>query len=144
MHWEMNRTTPTQLTTNTLQPLIMFSQRIQHFLWQGNMIASVDADGIVKLWDVRKVTEYATINVGPHSANRCCFDRSALVMAIASNDSRIKWYISRLSLPYERQFINSDFSLTSLISDTRLYTTPSIIRHIYSCATNFFGPGLPL
>jgi WD40 repeat protein len=59
---------------------------------QGNMIASTDADGVVKLWDVRKVAEYATINVGPHSANRCSFDRSGLVMAIASNDSRVKWY----------------------------------------------------
>ncbi len=55
------------------------------------MIASTDADGVVKLWDIRKVVEYATINVGPHSANRCSFDRSGLVMAIASNDSRVKW-----------------------------------------------------
>jgi WD40 repeat protein len=59
--------------------------------WQGFMIASVDADGVVKLWDVRKVAEYATINVGPQSANRCCFDPSGLVIAIASNDQRIKW-----------------------------------------------------
>jgi WD40 repeat protein len=55
------------------------------------MIASVDADGVVKLWDVRKVAEYATINVGPQSANRCCFDPSGLVIAVASNDQRIKW-----------------------------------------------------
>lgn len=55
------------------------------------MIASVDADGVVKLWDVRKVAEYATINVGPQSANCCCFDPSGFIIAIASNDQRIKW-----------------------------------------------------
>lgn len=59
------------------------------------MIASVDADGVVKLWDVRKVAEFATINVGPHSANRCAFDPSGLVLAIASNDSHIKWYAGK-------------------------------------------------
>lgn len=46
---------------------------------------------MVKLWDVRMVTERLTINVGPHSANKCAFDSSGEVLAIASEDGSIKW-----------------------------------------------------
>ena len=58
---------------------------------QGDTIASVDADGVVKLWDVRMVTERLTINVGPHPANKAAFDPSGEVLAIASEDGSIKW-----------------------------------------------------
>lgn len=51
----------------------------------------MDADGVVKLWDVRMVTERLTINVGPHPANKATFDPSGEVLAIASEDGSIKW-----------------------------------------------------
>lgn len=51
----------------------------------------MDVDGIVKLWDVRKVVEFVIINVGLYLVNKCCFDRSGYVIVIVSNDSRIKW-----------------------------------------------------
>mgnify|MGYP002775737816 FL=1 len=54
-------------------------------------MASVDSRGIVKLWDTRKVTEFLTIDTGPNAANKCAFDKSGNVIAIASSDNVIKW-----------------------------------------------------
>lgn len=50
------------------------------------MIVFVDVDGIVKLWDVRKVVEYVIINVGFQLVNWCCFDFSGFIIVIVSND----------------------------------------------------------
>jgi WD40 repeat protein len=56
---------------------------------QGTQIASTDAEGVVKLWDVRMVAEVETLNLGPQPANRVVFDRSGTVLIVASNSSRI-------------------------------------------------------
>merc|ERR1712146_735226 len=59
---------------------------------RGDTIASCDADGIVKLWDVWVVSEYLQIDTGQHPANAACFDRSGKVLAIASGDASIKTF----------------------------------------------------
>ncbi|KAG6551473.1 hypothetical protein Mapa_006896 [Marchantia paleacea] len=58
----------------------------------GNLVASVDADGVLKIWDVRQVMERHMLNVGPHSANKVCFDASGTMIAIASNDGHTKCF----------------------------------------------------
>ena len=49
---------------------------------QGDTIASTDADGVVKLWDVRMVTERVDVNIGPHGANHSTFDISGRASSI--------------------------------------------------------------
>lgn len=53
------------------------------FNLKGDTVASCDADGIVKLWDVRVVSEFLQIDTGRHPANAANFDRSGKVLAIA-------------------------------------------------------------
>ena len=57
---------------------------------QGDTVASCDAYGVVKLWDVRTVTCMSTVDLGPHPANRVAFDPSGTVLATASNDGAVK------------------------------------------------------
>jgi WD40 repeat protein len=62
------------------------------FSQQGDTIASADSDGVVKLWDVRMVTERLGIAVpgrgGP--VNDVKFDRSGKTVLAACDDSTIK------------------------------------------------------
>lgn len=37
---------------------------------RGDMIVSSDADGVVKVWDVRMVAELGTIDAGQHPINK--------------------------------------------------------------------------
>lgn len=53
-------------------------------------VVSCDADGVVKLWDARKVAEIGTIEAGQHPLNSVCLDRSATRLAAASNDGSVK------------------------------------------------------
>lgn len=46
---------------------------------QGTSIASCDADGVVKLWDVRMVAEILTIATSPYPANKASWDASGMV-----------------------------------------------------------------
>ena len=57
---------------------------------QGDTVASCDAYGVVKLWDVRTVACMATVDLGPHPANRLDFDPSGTVLGVASNDGTVK------------------------------------------------------
>lgn len=47
------------------------------------MIASTDADGAVKLWDVRMVAEILTVECSKYPANKAAFDASGAVSAIS-------------------------------------------------------------
>jgi WD40 repeat protein len=49
------------------------------FTHSGSSLVSADADGIVKLWDVRMVAEVLTINCSKYPANKAVFDASSLV-----------------------------------------------------------------
>ncbi|KAH8077205.1 hypothetical protein JL720_10170 [Aureococcus anophagefferens] len=57
---------------------------------RGDVIASCDADGAIKLWDVRTVTEIGTIQVSQHPCNKVGFDRSATRIACASDDGLLR------------------------------------------------------
>lgn len=60
------------------------------FNLRGDTIASSDADGGVRLWDVRMVQERLNIDAGPHAANKVALDRSGTVLAVASDDHSVK------------------------------------------------------
>jgi WD40 repeat protein len=49
------------------------------FNLMGTVLASTDADGMLKLWDTRMVAEILSINTGKHPANKAAFDRSGQV-----------------------------------------------------------------
>ena len=51
-----------------------------------------DADGIVKLWDTRMVAEIATLSTEGVTANKCSFDRSGAILAVACDDKSIKMF----------------------------------------------------
>lgn len=57
------------------------------------MIASTDADGIVKLWDVRMVQEAGSGDAGSFPANGCFFDPSGKYLAVASDDGSVKMLV---------------------------------------------------
>nr|KAJ3421397.1 Sperm-associated antigen 16 protein [Polyrhizophydium stewartii] len=56
----------------------------------GTTFASCDADGVVKFWDTRAVSELASLHFGPHPANKICLDPSGTVLAVASNDGLVR------------------------------------------------------
>jgi WD40 repeat protein len=60
---------------------------------QGDTLASSDADGVVKLWDVRTVSEKLTIDLGPFPANHVSFDPSATFLVVPSDSHIIKVYV---------------------------------------------------
>ena len=41
---------------------------------QGDIVASCDSYGIVKMWDVRTIQPLVNIDCGPHPANKVVFD----------------------------------------------------------------------
>ena len=58
---------------------------------QGDTIASCDAMGVVRLWDVRKMAELHTTPMAPagKAANSCKFDASGTVLAVASDAGQV-------------------------------------------------------
>jgi WD40 repeat protein len=60
------------------------------FSMKGDRFASCDADGFVKVWDLRAMSELRTIDLGPHAANKISFDPKGDVIAVASNSGNIK------------------------------------------------------
>ena len=59
---------------------------------RGDVVASCDADGAIKLWDVRTVTEIGTIHVSTHPVNKVCFDRSGTRIVCAGDDGLVHGY----------------------------------------------------
>ncbi|GBG88827.1 hypothetical protein CBR_g48441 [Chara braunii] len=62
------------------------------FNLKGDTIASADADGIVKLWDIRMVAERMSFNAGPYPANKAAFDHTGEVVATACGDGKIRCF----------------------------------------------------
>lgn len=58
------------------------------------MVASCDASGVVRLWDVRKMTELQTVQMTPSgkAANSCKFDASGTVLAVSSDAGKVVCY----------------------------------------------------
>jgi len=57
---------------------------------QGDTIASSDADGVVKIWDVRMVAEREEIITGDYPVNQCHIDRSGSNIACACDDGFVR------------------------------------------------------
>ena len=55
------------------------------------MLASTDADGVVRLWDVRMVAEVAAVACGPHPCNAAAFDASGSSLAVGSDDGIVRF-----------------------------------------------------
>ena len=60
------------------------------FNLRGDCIASTDADGIVKFWDVRMVSERLSVAVGQYPANKAAFDASCSIVAVGCEDGAIR------------------------------------------------------
>ena len=60
--------------------------------YQEAVLASVDASGIVRLWDMRTVSDRETIDFGPHPGNHLAFDATGSLLLASCDDSRIKRY----------------------------------------------------
>lgn len=75
-----------------LSPPSLLPASCNHVVWdvKALQLASCDADGCVKIWDPRMGTERHSVDVGPHPANKLAFDRSGDVIAVASDDGRVK------------------------------------------------------
>ncbi|EER14884.1 WD repeat pf20, putative, partial [Perkinsus marinus ATCC 50983] len=58
----------------------------------GMYLASADADGVVKVWDLRMVAEVLQIDTGNMPANEADWDISGTVIAVASMDSSVKLF----------------------------------------------------
>jgi len=59
---------------------------------RGDTIASCDADGITKLWDIRLVKERVTADCGKVQANALAFDKSGENIAVACDDNLVKLF----------------------------------------------------
>ena len=57
---------------------------------QGDILTSCDADGVLKYWDIRAVSELHSVNLGPYPANKLTLDPSGSVVAVASNDGSVR------------------------------------------------------
>lgn len=62
------------------------------FSLKGDMLASCDSDGIVKVWDVRMVKGKSQFDAGPYSANTVSIDKSGVIIAVASDEGLIKLF----------------------------------------------------
>eukprot|EP00825_Cyclidium_porcatum_P022179 TRINITY_DN24494_c0_g1_i2.p1 TRINITY_DN24494_c0_g1~~TRINITY_DN24494_c0_g1_i2.p1 ORF type:complete len:129 (-),score=13.20 TRINITY_DN24494_c0_g1_i2:157-543(-) len=62
------------------------------FTLKGDMLASCDSDGIVKVWDVRMVKGKSQFDAGPYSANSIAVDKSGAIIAVASDEGVIKLF----------------------------------------------------
>jgi len=56
----------------------------------GQYVASCDADGIVKLWDIRQVSQMLTVDIGDTSVNTCVFDKTGKYLAIGCSNGEVK------------------------------------------------------
>ena len=59
---------------------------------QGNIIASADAEGVIKTWDVRKMAELRTLQATPNSkpVNSVAFDASGCVLAATTETGKVR------------------------------------------------------
>ena len=73
----------TNLATQTLNA---HQNAVNHAVFNtaGDRVASVDADGVVALWDVRTCSRLAVANVGGGAGNRVAFDPSGQTCVLAA------------------------------------------------------------
>lgn len=56
----------------------------------GQFVASVDADGIVKIWDIRQVSQMMTVDIGDTCINTCSFDKTGKFLAVGCSNGEVK------------------------------------------------------
>lgn len=54
-----------------------------------NEIITCDAEGVVKLWDLKMMKLRGEVNCGPHSANGVCLDPSGEIAIVANDDCNL-------------------------------------------------------
>ena len=55
-------------------------------------IVSTDADGTMRLWDIRKVAEITAVPTSQYPANGAVFDTTGKIIAVACDDSVVRCY----------------------------------------------------
>lgn len=63
-------------------------------------MASGDADGIVRIWDVKMVKEIMTFDCGKHAANAVLYDNSGSYVVVGGDDGIIRLYSKILKFNY--------------------------------------------
>ncbi len=61
-----------------------------HFNLKGDLIASCDSTGTIKIWDIRKLTAIISHDFGPYAINDVTFNASSSLLAAASEDKSVK------------------------------------------------------
>lgn len=81
------------------------------------MFASCDAEGVVKLWDLRNTKESAHYEVeARHAANKLSFDPSGKILAVACNSGSIK-FLHTLDHSIKHEFKTNDDSCQAVLLD---------------------------
>lgn len=91
----------------------------------GEYVATCDADGIVKLWDVRTSQELWSVDTGDHIAHAIAFDRATKTLAVGSNDNEIKLINIQKGELYSSTLKGHDEPVTALYfnhDNTALYS----------------------
>ena len=57
---------------------------------RGDTIVSCDADGIVKAWDIRMISEIGSINLGTYAVNKLAIDQAGKTVLAACDNGMIK------------------------------------------------------
>ena len=94
----------------------LFSQCIFVSNLKGEYLASCDADGVVKFWDVRNVSEAASVSTGSKPANKVVFDPSSKSLAVITNEG-ILHFLSSKDASFLRSVPVVDSSLHSIAFD---------------------------
>lgn len=53
-------------------------------------MASADADGIVKIWDIRQVSQMMTIDIGDTCINAVTFDKTGKYLVVGCSNGEVK------------------------------------------------------
>lgn len=85
------------------------------FTMNGKSFASCDADGVVKLWDLRMTCEIESFETGS-AANKLTFDPSGTILGVAGNNGIIK-FIYATDKNRSREIKTNDDSVQSILLD---------------------------
>ena len=57
---------------------------------RGDTIVSCDADGVVKVWDIRMISEIGSINLGTYAINKLAIDQAGKTVLTACDNGMLK------------------------------------------------------
>ena len=93
----------------------------------GQFIASCDADGLLKIWDIRQVSQVLTVDIGDSAATTCCFDKTGKFVAVGTNQGEVKM----INVEKQGEVVNTfkaheNTSVTAVVinqENTHMYTS---------------------